>query len=42
MDTHVACDDCGLVLGAFESLGPSPVGRDDCPECGGTEFSFVE
>lgn len=41
MPTHVSCDGCGLVLLALESLDPGPVGRDECPDCGGTDFSFL-
>lgn len=41
MPTNVCCESCGLVLLALESLDPVPIGRDDCPDCGGTDFSFV-
>jgi hypothetical protein len=38
--THVRCTSCGLLLLAFKSLGAKPVGHDDCPNCGKTEFAF--
>ncbi|MFC6824062.1 hypothetical protein [Halopelagius fulvigenes] len=40
MPKNVRCAECGLALLALESLGPTPLGRDECPNCGGAEFSF--
>lgn len=40
--THIRCEECDLVLLGFESIGPTPVDRDDCPNCSGTEFRFVD
>lgn len=37
----IECEDCGVHLMAFETLGKKPVGRDDCPRCGCDEFTFV-
>ncbi|WP_280139355.1 hypothetical protein [Natronobacterium texcoconense] len=42
MTTDVECDDCERVLPAFESVTPSPIEADECPDCGGTSFSFRE
>lgn len=39
---NVECVACGAVLLAFESLGPSPMGREECPNCGQESFEFVE
>lgn len=42
MPATVRCEDCGLTLLSFDATGPEPIEYDECPECGGTEFSFVE
>jgi len=42
MPRGITCLSCGVSLLAMESLGPVPIGRDDCPKCGGDEFEFVE
>lgn len=42
MPTHVSCDECGLVLLALASLDPVPIDHDSCPDCSGSDFSFVE
>lgn len=42
MPTNIECTSCGSILLAFASLGPRPIGGDDCPVCDGTEFEYVE
>lgn len=42
MTKHIECAACGAVLPSVQSLGPSPVGRDECPKCGYDTFQFVE
>lgn len=42
MEKNLECLSCGLTLLGFESRGPEPIGHDECPECGGTEFAFVD
>lgn len=42
MPENVRCVSCDATLLAFESMGPTPIGRDDCPKCGETEFEFVD
>lgn len=34
------CLDCDLTLLGFEARGPKPINHEECPRCGGTEFSF--
>ena len=38
MDTFIECEKCGFVLQAESDEEAKPKGRDDCPDCGGTEF----
>ncbi|GAB3666763.1 hypothetical protein GCM10028856_08940 [Halopiger thermotolerans] len=42
MVTEAKCANCGTVVVAFETLEPVPIDREACPNCGGTEFAFVE
>ncbi|WP_217629020.1 zinc ribbon-containing protein [Halopelagius longus] len=37
---NIVCDSCGVTLLGLRSYGPKPIGRDTCPKCGGTEFSY--
>jgi len=39
---HIECIDCGTVLLAVEAVGPTPIDRDACPDCGNEEFEFVD
>ena len=34
------CDGCGFVLQAESCQNPDPKHWDECPDCGGTDFSF--
>jgi ribosomal protein S27E len=42
MPENVRCQSCATTLLGFESLGPKPVGTDECPNCGGTNFVFAD
>lgn len=39
---HIECDSCGTVLLGIGALGPSPIDREACPNCGGDSFAFVD
>lgn len=39
---HVECLSYGVVLLAFEAVGPEPIRNDECPHCGTAEFEFVD
>lgn len=41
MPENLRCTECGEVTYGFVSGDPRPVDRDDCPNCGGTEFEVV-
>lgn len=42
MPAHVQCADCEQRFLSFEAVGPEPIDHDACPNCGGTEFEFLE
>jgi Zn finger protein HypA/HybF involved in hydrogenase expression len=39
---RVECDDCGHATVGKTVHDVVPAGRDNCPRCGGTDFSVVE
>ncbi|MFC7139365.1 hypothetical protein ACFQMA_05870 [Halosimplex aquaticum] len=42
MPEQIECDSCGALLFALGPRDPEPVGRDGCPNCDGTDFSFLD
>lgn len=40
MPRQITCESCGAALLSFESLGPEPIEREQCPNCGETEFTY--
>lgn len=41
VDTFVECAACEFVLCAASGEDPEPSRVDECPQCGGSEFSFL-
>lgn len=41
VDTFVECAACEFVLCAVSGEDPEPSRVDECPQCGGSEFSFL-
>jgi Zn finger protein HypA/HybF involved in hydrogenase expression len=39
--SNLRCTDCEFVVYGIEEPEPRPVDRDDCPQCGGTEFEVL-
>lgn len=42
MTTRIQCESCGTTVLSFRYAGMEPIGRDDCPRCGGQTFTSVD
>jgi len=42
LDEYIECNSCKFVLQAASSIDPLPKNWDSCPDCGGTDFSFID
>jgi len=42
MPKQIECGSCGTVLLGIGALDPSPIDRENCPNCGDDSFAFVD
>ena len=42
MSEYIECLECGFVLMAETTTEATPKRVDACPDCGGTDFQFID